>query len=116
MRDKLESLIDTFFASVDIDKFYSQNQKEKLVKWLRENGVFVPYCKVGDVVYRVSRYWNSYKLKWEFEISDEGVAFAEPNLVFTSSKGNVFFERDIGKTVFLTREEAEQALKGGEQG
>ncbi len=65
MRDRLNDLINTFFACVDIDKFYLENQKEKLADWLRENGVIVPPCKVGDTVYEaifynkgVFSHWN----------------------------------------------------------
>lgn len=116
MRDRLIELIqqkqECGWRYTD-DEYTTDVFNFELADYLLANGVIVPPCKVGDVVYRVSRYWNSYKLKWEFNISDEGIAFAEPNLVFTSSKGNVFFERDIGKTVFLAKEEAERVLKGG---
>ena len=55
MRDKLKSLIDTFFCSVDIDKFYAENQKEKLADWLREYGVTVPPCEIGEEIWFVDR-------------------------------------------------------------
>lgn len=63
MKDKLQSLIDTFFCSVDIDKFYSQNQKEKLADWLRENGVIVPPCKVGDTVFSFDDFYKRMQIK-----------------------------------------------------
>ena len=53
MKNRLKSLINTFFASVDIDKFYLQNQKEKLVGWLSENGVIVPPCRAGETLHVV---------------------------------------------------------------
>ena len=109
MRDKLESLIDTFLASVDIDKFYSQNQKEKLVKWLRENGVIVPYCKNGDKVYALFGHTIL-----ECEVATMTVEpFKEIGMSYACYGGFVFDNRHIEKTVFLTREAAEQALKGG---
>ena len=96
MRDKLKSLIDTFFCSVDIDKFYAQNQKEKLAAWLRENGVIVPPCKVGDTVYQIDTAGNIYESKIIKTIYD--------------TYGIAFDERAIGKSIFLTREEVEKAL------
>ena len=134
MKDKLQSLIDTFFSSIDIDKFYSQNQKEKLADWLRENGVIVPPCKVGDTVYIKNHeitinevflgeellFSTYFDCDWVMEnIGCEDCPFADWEQSYEGewdcrSRGWFSFaEKDIGKTVFLTREEAEQALKGG---
>ena len=47
---------------------------------------------------------------------DWQVAYAEvfpDEIVMIDDSDNVFTEEDIGKTVFLTREEAEKALRGG---
>ncbi len=102
MEDKLKSLIDTFFCSVDIDKFYAQKQKEKLAAWLRENGVIVPPCKAGDTVYQID----------DVRIYQGTVAEIVLNKLHTICVADItcFDERAIGKTVFLTREEAEKAL------
>ncbi|MDU6348536.1 MAG: hypothetical protein E6593_17560 [Clostridium sp.] len=54
-------------------------------------------CKVGDTIYRINRIFG------QTSISKE--QFYDNNIQF-----NWFF----GKTVFLTREEAEQALKVGD--
>ena len=100
-RGKLKSLIDTFFCSVDIDKFYSQNQKEKLANWLRANGVIVPPCKVGDTVYCLETLGNKIN---DYEVINVGI---------TARQGGWGIERgfdQFGKTLFLTREEAEKAL------
>ena len=68
-------------------------------------------CKVGDVVYQVTRNFIS-ELRVRFiEIATCGNLFLHTDLisgiVYT---GEVFSESDIGKTVFITREEAEKAL------
>ena len=114
MSDRLKRLIDTFFYCVDIDKFYSQNQKEKLVEWLRENGVIVPPCKTGDTVYVLrssdSKTFDEYTVKF-FYCSSKGI-----NRIYCESENSKknFRPRDIGKTVFLTKESAERAMKEGE--
>lgn len=70
-------------------------------------------CKVGDVVWwtdgctrfahKVEVTRISYTAEYGFDMSG-----------FTRNQTHKMFnERDIGKTVFLTREEAERALKGG---
>lgn len=113
MRDKLKSLIDTFFCSVDIDKFYAENQKEKLADWLREYGVIVPPCKVGDAVWYIEanggigcslieKIRMEQKAGWNTE-----TVF---NLIFIAGFGVPIFFEQIGEIIFLTQEEAEQAL------
>ena len=56
-------------------------------------------CKVGDKVYQIDA-----ERVYESEV--KGIIYDAGHIDFD--------ERAIGKTVFLTREEAEAALKGGE--
>ena len=84
---------------------------KNIVGDLIANGVIVPPCKVGDKVfvvnglwvseYTVMRYWYD-GLFFNFRCENE--EYAADCWVFT------FFDERIGKTVFLTREEAEKAL------
>ncbi len=81
---------------------------------LLANGVIVPPCKVGDVVY-------------EIDLPEYGVIVCEitkvlcdsrvvvVNVIYGHGNGSEYYFEfdDFGKTVFLTKEEAEQALKGG---
>lgn len=64
-------------------------------------------CKVGDVVYYVDG-GKSYKAKASaFRFNESGVrVYCERNFM-----GRIGFEGIFGRTVFLTREEAEAALK-----
>ena len=60
-------------------------------------------CKVGDTVYRIVRHRvnvSGYRMEWEWETIVEAVPF------------RIGMVDAIGKTVFLTRAEAEAALKG----
>jgi hypothetical protein len=82
---------------------------------------------VGDAYYVIQRYCNTDP----FELTKEPVApwdcekycgrgdcsFSEYRIEehhFNTIKFILSVEKEIGKTVFLTREEAERALRGGE--
>ena len=88
---------------------------------LLANGVIVPPCKVGDVVYSNVRYSGyymrqkdapySYKVCF-IGINDyEGHGGGFVNVVHENGSMLQFEFSQIGKTVFLTKEDAEQALK-----
>ena len=81
---------------------------EEIADYLLENGVIVPSCKIGQAIFRIDD--KSVFDWWDVEHIE---IYAE-EIVYIDDSGNQFTDEDIGKTVFLTREEAEQALKGGE--
>ena len=76
-----------------------------LADYLIANGVIVPPCKVGDRVYRPSKYLGVV----QFVITSFNMYQSE--MFFTDDSDNIIYLPDIGKTVFLTREEAEKALE-----
>lgn len=82
---------------------------------LLANGAIVPTCKVGDIVYMVTPGGRIHEKKVLGSASVVGSNLRDEIWVkhsFTCESALVFNEDDIGKTVFLTREEAEQALRG----
>ena len=82
---------------------------ERLTDHLLANGVIVPPCKVGDKIYRI--------------IGDDFAPwFVEKIVIYQDRYGGIVDDcghwnnfDDFGKTVFLTKEEAEQALKEREK-
>ena len=68
-------------------------------------------CKVGDTIYRCG---DPIKKIYEWQIAY--VEAYEDETVFVDDSDNTFVEADIGKTVFLTREEAEKALEARKNG
>ena len=103
----------------------SDCERESIADYLLANGVIVPPVKVGDTVYS----WL-YEWKKECGISPYQIT----NITITQNKKGVWTKKyramqllgsktidwqinfsfdEIGKTVFLTREEAEAVLKGG---
>ena len=90
---------------------------ERIADYLLDNGVIVPPVKVGDIVYT-----NCSMQGWYMKLKDRPY---EARVVFIGINGKdnfmnvAFFKNDnmlsfkfseIGKTVFLTREEAEKVL------
>ena len=75
--------------------------------------MILPPCKVGDTVYRISKRYG------EWCVLPRTVCSIRYSL---DSRGNIAWylfttiEDRIGKTVFLTREEAERALKAVSDG
>ena len=72
-----------------------------------DNGVIVPPCKVGDVVYSIG--WLDATVKEE-KILYLTYNSRLDNFVFATDIGH-FDANQIGKFIFLTSEAAEQALK-----
>lgn len=86
---------------------------ERLADYLLENGVIVPPCKVGDTIYVIAC----------SPLTKQNYILKQKVAGFTTEKGllYLYFDDAIGgltlvlfaKTAFLTREDAERALKGG---
>jgi hypothetical protein len=113
MHDRLIELLKETFeytrgVCIDFDEAAEINADHLLA-----NGVIVPPCKVGDTVYRISKRYG------EWCVLPRTVCSIRYSL---DSRGNIAWylftttEDRIGETVFLTREEAEQALKGETHG
>ena len=86
---------------------------ESVADYLIANGVIVPPCKVGDMVYTVSRYYGGI---WKiYECRVDGFTVYKRNVFMSISNDEHYCFGvnicEIGKTVFLTKEEAEKALK-----
>lgn len=88
-----------------------------IATYLLNNSVIVPPCKVGQTVWFVRNLGDKSREK-VIETTIEKIVL-KSNGLFIKLACNAMYEtacNSIGKTVFLTREEAEQALaktKGG---
>ena len=107
MKDKLIELLGDYLYS------------EQIADYLLANGVIIVPCKVGATLYFLydRRYADKPDLttqiyetnEWYFDIDEKGISI-KPRFV-NGYKGKYHYY--LGKTVFLTKEEAEQALKEG---
>lgn len=89
---------------------------EYIADYLLENGVVALPCKVGDVVYAtpLSDYELDDITKMTVEFTVIGLHRSWVSCVWQKNSAHFqFLFNSFGKTVFLTREEAERALKGG---
>ena len=97
---------DGYKGAPDLEEFFADR--------LLAEGVIVPPCKVGDIVYTINRRhpkeWKvrfiGYNSQGEFKMHITTEKFTEMLEVWDYA---------IGKTVFLTREEAEKALERSEE-
>ena len=98
-----EKLIQTIQNSVG---GCTRHWAEVIADGLIDSGVIPPPCKVGDVVYRIyTRAWIGEDVVREVVVSENGVFYID-------DKGRMTSFNKFGKTVFLSREEAEKALEG----
>lgn len=106
MRDRLIELI----HSIDVMKFPTENFTEHLADHLIENGAIMPPCDFGDDIWIVNCY-NGKPL---------GIIKDKVQMIGITSRGFHIKARDhhdhnkmymLGKTVFLTREDAAKALR-----
>lgn len=85
---------------------------------LLANGVIVPPCKVGDTVWLV---WTTTNSRLEIVRQDvvrgkvRSVEIDESGDICFQTERSCFYAEHIGRKVFFTKEEAEQALKEREQ-
>jgi len=87
------------------DSGLSPEEVQELAKAKADGRLVVLPCKVGDSIYRPEG------LKYSVFWTITNVTIYPDEIVFTDDSDNIFTLDDIGKTVFLTREEAEKALE-----
>ena len=106
MRDRLIELLRGHYMNTTSDTI-------EVADYLLGNGVIVPPCKVGDLVYRISTRSGA-RIKYIQETTVCRIAIDNEGIwIFCAC--NPIAKTVFGKTVFLTREKAEQALKGGSE-
>ena len=86
-----------------------RREAETIADFLLENGVIVPPCKVGDMVYIFKR--GSYIIP----LCGQGKPHWEIKIEKCSFKYWLLDNHKFGVNMFFTREEAEKALKECEQ-
>lgn len=107
-REKLIELLDQNCGYVE------EQKAETLADYLLENGVIVPPVKVGQTVYVIPKYnGNPYCGVQQDKVQMIGKTSRGIHIK-TRSKSSFNKTYMFGKTAFLTKSEAQKALKGGE--
>ena len=126
MKERLTELIYGSSDKILSIPYISNDGAAALADYLLSEGVILPPCKVGQTVFRITKLYNGETIivegyAFEFAITHESSEsdkyrfyfWAKPDKSHASREYSIWCEFiDFGKTVFLTREEAEQALKG----
>ena len=88
---------------------------------LLRSGVIVPHLKVGQKFYHIEEYKHSLhselypKITLVYKDEITCIEIKKNGRIFYGSDKKRFIYEDINKTVFLTKEEAENALKERER-
>ena len=83
--------------------------EEFFADYLLENGVIVPPCKKGDTMYCDGKYFADH-CEGEVMRFPVDIVRTEVCSTFRGEIDMIFDFKDFGKTVFLTKEQAEKAL------
>lgn len=86
------------------DKYKDLEEQNRLIK--------LP-CKVGDTVYKIKATFSYFSKPIEDRIGL--IKIYKDEILYTCTSGIKFSTDAVGKTVFLTREEAEKALAEAEK-
>jgi hypothetical protein len=110
--NKLAELIKKAKSKMWGKTFYSELERNMFVAdYLLANGVIVPPCKVGDIVYIIFE-GDIEAIKVTYTKTEESAEFVYRYYDAKNKFLNMpFSDRSIGKTVFLTKEEAEAELR-----
>ena len=116
-KDKADEIVLKLMRLADLESLCSYTRLRELAEADKDGRVVVPPCKVGDRLYEVTgrKTISVYKVK-AIRVELFGL-FIEWDIVegFVWQSLAGINAEEIGKTVFLTREEAEEALKEVEQ-
>ena len=111
MRDRLIELLDTNCGYVE------EQKAETLADEIIADGWMRPPCNVGDKLYKLMQAGGR-KVVATYEVIAIQSSRKGEWVVMYKGKGSVIGHQsnitEIGKTLFLSQEEAKQALKGGE--
>lgn len=124
MRDRLVELVKaSVYGNIDEGFDGPVLNCENVADHLIENGVILPPCKVGDTVYCINTIFPNDPRINECEVDalhitsgKNKIGHKKPSYVLVRDKNmkslsaRMYFE-NFGKTVFLTKDQAEQKLK-----
>ena len=110
-----DRLIETVKQSLIKNIDYTHRLAENITDDILANGVIVPPVKIGQTVYRIRGNYGGIKICKAF-VSQVNFYHGTETRFWTDGHPLGFTADDIGKTVFLTKEQAEKALKERSEG
>ena len=98
-------------ALIDVLRdIFTDEEIQALAQAKAEGRLVVLPCKVGDVVWKIKAVFSYFSKPMEDRV--DRIIISNNEILVCCTGGAKFSIDSIGKTVFLTREEAEKALGG----
>ena len=94
------------------DSGLSPEEVQELAKAKADGRLVVLPCKVGETIWKIKAVFSYFSKPMEDRV--ERIIISSNEILVCCTSGTKFSVNSIGKTVFLTREEAEKALEVGE--
>lgn len=91
----------------DLESFAPYERLRKLAEADKDGRLVVLPCKVGDELWT----FCSYPVEQVYSFTVTDISTLNGRTMLNTSRCGVIDARDVGKTVFLTREDAEKALE-----
>lgn len=109
MKEKLIELIEDTLQDWECD--VSDKTISEIAEHLIDNGVIVPLCKVGDIVWLAFPWFDSEAVKGKISMLQQKADGSWKIRVSDSVGVKDFPITEIGNVIFFTKEEAEKKLK-----
>ena len=92
------------------DSGLTPEQVQELAKAKADGRLVVLPCKAGDTIWKIKAVFSYFSKPMEDRV--ERIIITNSEILVYCTSGTKFSVNNIGKIVFLTREEAEKALEG----
>ena len=99
-------------AVLSVPEGISQGRLEEIIEAETDGRLVVLPCKVGDVVWKIKAVFSYFSKPMEDRV--DRIIISNNEILVCCTGGAKFSIDSIGKTVFLSREDAEKALGGAE--
>ena len=106
-KDKVDEIALKLMRLADLESICSYTRLRELAEADRAGRLVVLPCKVGDGLWT----FCSHPVEQVYSFTVTDISTLNGRTMLNTSRCGVIDARDVGKTVFLTREEAEKALE-----
>ncbi len=111
-KDKADEIGLKLMRLADLESLCSYTRLRELAEADKDGRLMVLPCKVGDGLWT----FCSYPVEQVYSFTVTDISTLNGKTMLNTSRCGVIDARDVGKTVFLTREEAEKALEAMKDG
>ena len=111
-KDKADEITLKLMRLADLESLCSYDRLRELAEADKDGRVVVLPCKVGDGLWT----FCSHPVEQVYSFTVTDISTLNGRAMLNTSRCGVIDARDVGKTVFLTREEAEKALEAMKDG